>query len=484
MFSNKQSYYHFNPSNKNFYLLESFNSNISKNDLKQLFRKQRITFIWNNVELECVNSLRRVIIANIPTYSINNVDFFERSTQLETNESNEFYLYTRKRPIQNNEQIKLRLELLPLKQNFINEIIKNYLKEDFLNNYNIWLYNDRYILINKVNSIYHTDKEYPNLHFIKSTNVDEQIINNIIEHNLVIEFDVIHSKFENQLFLQGFTENLWLDVCSKYFSIYIETFDSNNLNVGIRTLNLPNEIIFIENYLITRIKRGQYLKFKAYININNGNFNSKHTPVCSVTYMPIPIDYINSIDENIDKINNIHWSLEQNIPENPTTFLFDIQSLEYETPENIMLYGLNELIELLDITNNIFKNMSVFTQNLDSVNNDFDRETISKKEKLLQEEHNFFIHYYNEKEIKFVLIKVGYTFCNWFQIRLLKLNNNIDYCGYQNPHPKLNEMIMYIRFKENMKIDEKINIFIEQVDNMIHDLQQIKSEYSEYINII
>jgi DNA-directed RNA polymerase subunit L len=477
MFSNKQSYYHFNPTDINNNILDNFDSKISKQQLNQLFRKQRITFIWKDVELECVNSLRRAIIANIPTYSIQNVDFFERSSQLETNESNEFYLYSRKRPIQNNEQIKLRLELLPIKQDFIKNIL-NILPKDFINEFDVWIKNERYILINKsVDNIYQTDKEYPHLNYIQ--NVNEQILKKIIEQNLVIEFDVIHSKYDGQLFLQGFSENIWFDVCSKYFSVYIETFDSKNLNVGLKSFEIPNEIIFIENYLVTRLKRGQYLKFKAYLHFDNGSFNSKHTPVCSVTYMPIPINYLKTIDNEIHNINNIHWSLEQNIPENPTTFLFDIQSLEYEVPENIMLYGINELTNLLNDTKNIFNNMLDFSEKLNPII-EFDRDTISKKDKLEQEQYHFFIHYINEFDIKFVLIKVGYTFCNWFQSRLLILDN-IEYCGYQNPHPKLNEMIMYIRFKNILNNRQKINLFIVNIDKMIKDLEKIKSEYHKII---
>jgi len=339
-FSLKKNYYHFNPSITNFDLLNEFNSNINKKQLENLFRKQKISFVWRDVELECVNALRRTIIANISTYSIGNVNFYERPSGAESSETNEFYLYSRKRPIQNNEQIKLRLELLPIKQNIIETILH---KIDFkkLKKYEliqIGYSNERTYIVKKLST-----GSYKFKHQVCQLN--EENLRKIIIDNLVIEFDTINSKNKKNLFIKGFADNLWLNVNTEYLDCFLETYDENLAYMKNDDLHFNNDDIFVENYLITRLKRGQYLKFRANILYNNGSFNSKHTPVCSVSYMPIPKYYLDKpdLENHIEELNNIHWSHEQDIDEEPRIFLFHLQSLEYETPEKIM-----ELVESND----------------------------------------------------------------------------------------------------------------------------------------
>jgi DNA-directed RNA polymerase alpha subunit len=432
-FSLKKNYYHFNPSIVNFNLLNEFDQNVSKKKLENLFRKQKISFVWRDVELECVNALRRTIIANISTYSIGNVHFYERPSGTESSDTNEFYLYSRKRPIQNNEQIKLRLELLPLKQNIIETIIdKINIKIRETKKYElIEIENDKTYIVKKS-----TTTTYKFKHQVLELN--EENLRKIIVDNLVIEFDTINSKNQKNLFIKGFADNLWLNVNTEYLDCFLETYDENLSFMKNDDLHFENTDIFVENYLITRLKRGQYLKFRANITYNNGSNHSKHTPVCSVSYMPIPNYYLEKPDlaNHIDELNNMHWSHEQDIPEEPRNFLFHLQSLEYETPEKIMELGFNNLIEILKNTKDIFEKMDIFIQS--NTDNEFDREILNVRS--LQEKDNFFIEYYNDTEIRFILINVGFTFIHWFQYLLLK-NNKIEYCGYQNPHPKIKEMI-------------------------------------------
>jgi len=468
-FSLKKNYYNFNPSIENFNSLDEMNEEVK---LENLFRKQKISFVWSNVELELVNSLRRTIIGNISTYSIDNVEFFERSSKSETNDSNEFYLYSRKRPIQNNEQIKLRLELLPIKQNF-NEIVKKKLYLDNEKTYEIYenKKNSKLYIIKKQNSIL-PEEYYEKIDITNPNNIHK--IEKCISDNLVIEFDILDSKSGDIPFIKKFTENLWLNVNTEYLKCYILifSFDETLKQIDEKIL-LENSDIFVENYLITRLKRGQYLKFKANISNNNGSFNSKHTPVCSVSYMIIPTPYLDKLNkENLQELNNIHWSQEQDISENPKHFLFHLQSLEHSTPEDIMELGFENLINILDTTKNIFVNMNEFITT--TPKNKFDRDLlIDKKE---QEKDNFFIEYYNDKEIRFILINVGFTFIHWFQYRMLQ-QEVIEFCGYQNPHPKIKEMICYIRFKENYI--NKIELFIAVIDEMKSDLNKYKLEFSK-----
>jgi len=466
-FSLKKNYYHFNPSIINFNLLNDFDANVSKKQLQNLFRKQKISFVWRDVELECVNALRRTIIANIQTYSIGNVNFYERPSGSESSETNEFYLYSRKRPIQNNEQIKLRLELLPLKQNIIETIMEKI--GQIIYNYElIQIENDRTYIVKKLTS---SLSSYKFKHKVLEFNYDN--LKKIIIDNLVIEFDTINSKNHKNLFIKGFADNLWLNVNTEYLDCFLETYDENLAFMKNDDLHFKNDDIFVENYLITRIKRGQYLKFRANISYNNGSNNSKYTPVCSVSYMPIPNYYLDKPDlaNHIDELNNIHWSHEQDIPEEPRNFLFHLQSLEYETPEKIMELGFDYLIQLLNETKLIFENMDIFIQS--KTEKEFDREILSVRNP--QEKDKFFIEYYNDTEIRFILLNVGFTFIHWFQYLLLK-NEDIEYCGYQNPHPKLKEMICYIRFKQNQP--NKINVFIETIDLMIAKIQNYKVEFN------
>lgn len=472
-FSNKKSFYYFNPTQSNFNRLNTFNEKINKKDLANMFKRQKITFVWKNVELELVNSLRRTIIANISTICIDNVEFFERSSQSETNETNEFYLYTKKRPVQNNEQIKLRLELLPIKQDIIGVII-----QDLINKMSI-------IKLYKSSDkrIYIVDKSV-NLpsNFELIENPDENDLRKTVFDNLVIEFDVIHSteKGTSKTFIQNFTENIWCDITSNYFKVHLDTYDELLNVVKSDKLVYDNDLIFDDTYLITRIKRGQYLKFKAYLNDGVGAINSKYTPVCSVSYLPIPKPYLDDIDGNIDNLNNIHWSLEQNIPENPKNFLITLQSLEYEQPENIFIYGLVKLNDILHHYINIFTNMNNYIKeyikdNGNPINND--RSTMSLTERMKQEEFNYFIEFMDGREIRFILLDKyysGYTFCNWFQSELLS-NSNIEFCGYQNPHPKIKEINMYIRFKSN--IDDYIQILIDIINNMKIKISEYQSEF-------
>jgi len=475
-FSNKKSYYFFNPTIDNYSLLDTFNDKIDKKLLNNLFKRQKITFVWKNVELEFVNSLRRAIIANIPTFSIDRVDFFERSSQSETNETNEFYLFTRKRPVQNNEQIKLRLDLIPVKQDYIKNVLPIFKRNlNFIN------------LIQKENDIskriYITEKDVvPKFTYSKIdiSTISDDILTKVIIDNLVIEFDVINSlnHKNNSLFLQGFTNNIWLNVCSDYFSVKLELFDENLKEIKSELLKLPNDLLFDDNYLITRIKRGQYLKFKAYLNKGDGSINSKYTSVCSVSYLPIPNVYLDDIDNNISEINNIHWSLEQEIPEDPENFLITLQSLEYETPENIFIQGFDNLQIILQHTKEIFNKMNRFIEIKNQNSLTFERSTMSLNSRLEQEKDSYFIEFLNDTEIRFILLDIGYTFCNWFQNRLL-LNDKVEFCGYQNPHPKIKEMNMYIRFKENSQ--NKVQLFIETIDIMINRINEYKIEFSNIL---
>lgn len=471
-FSNKKSFYYFNPTQSNFNTLNIYNENISKTDLANLFKRQKITFVWNNVELELVNSLRRTIIANISTICIDNVEFFERSSQSETNETNEFYLFTKKRPVQNNEQIKLRLELLPIKQDIIDVI-----KTDLLNKMSIiklYRSSDKriYIVDNSVNLP-------SNFELIEKP--DQNDLRKTVFDNLVIEFDVIHSteKGTSKTFLQNFTENIWCDITSNYFKIHLDTFDELLNVVKSDKFVYDNDLIFDDTYLVTRIKRGQYLKFKAYLNDGVGAINSKYTPVCSVSYLPIPNTYLHDIDSNINSINNIHWSLEQDIPDNPKNFLITLQSLEYEQPENIFIYGLGKLNDILDHYISILTNMNSYIKEVGNpINND--RSTMSLTERMKQEEFNYFIEFMNKHEIRFIFLDKyysGYTFCNWFQSELL-LNSNIEFCGYQNPHPKIKEINMYIRFKPNMEVN--IQILIDTIVNMRDKISNYQSKFENF----
>lgn len=75
--------------------------------------KEKISFTWSNVNVAFVNTLRRIIISEIPTYVLGEFKFYDYKNMV----SNCQHLEMAKlQPVMHNEQLSLALELIPISQ--------------------------------------------------------------------------------------------------------------------------------------------------------------------------------------------------------------------------------------------------------------------------------------------------------------------------------------------------------------------------------
>lgn len=84
----------------------------SRNTGDITWRSERITFEWHGAPLSLANGLRRALISDIPTRVLGEFTFFDFHVPNATS----YIDQTRARPVMHNEQLRLRLELVPISQ--------------------------------------------------------------------------------------------------------------------------------------------------------------------------------------------------------------------------------------------------------------------------------------------------------------------------------------------------------------------------------
>ncbi|MEM3442416.1 MAG: DNA-directed RNA polymerase subunit L [Candidatus Bathyarchaeia archaeon] len=68
-------------------------------------------------------------------------------------------------------------------------------------------------------------------------------------------------------------------------------------------------------------------------------------------------------------------------------------------------------------------------------------------------------------ELKMEVEGVGHTFCNLLQNKLLE-DENVDFAGYDIPHPLASNPIIYVRTKGNVKPEEALSDAIKRASEL------------------
>jgi DNA-directed RNA polymerase subunit L len=68
-------------------------------------------------------------------------------------------------------------------------------------------------------------------------------------------------------------------------------------------------------------------------------------------------------------------------------------------------------------------------------------------------------------ELKIEVEGIGHTICNLLQNRLLE-DENVDFAGYDVPHPLASNSIVYVRTKNDFKPEEALLKAIKKVREM------------------
>ncbi len=109
----------------------------------------------------------------------------------------------------------------------------------------------------------------------------------------------------------------------------VELLNSQNERIEIKDF-FPNEV------LITKLKKFQKIGFECELVSGTGLLNARHTPTCTTSFIYLP--------KNPD-YNNLSWKDELDYEKDkngdPVGYLFDVQSLGYWTPKQLILQGIS-----------------------------------------------------------------------------------------------------------------------------------------------
>lgn len=185
-----------------------------------ILKKEKITFIWSNINLQFANTFRRILISEIPTFVLGN--FFYHNFSIPNTAHNHLFEMSRLQPVMHNEQLSLILELIPINQELCNKIYGE----------------DKKIMVNYGYSI---EKEK-----LEARGVD------------------IKSNIQN--------------VYTSDLNVYV--VDQNEKIIEM----IPNSQFFVKKVLITKLKINQKMAFTCAPILGYGKENSKFTPVCSASF--------------------------------------------------------------------------------------------------------------------------------------------------------------------------------------------------------
>lgn len=99
---------------KNFYYISIIDSESPAGEKKVLLNKEKISFVWSNINLHIANTYRRILISEIPTFVLGN--FRSHNFPIPGTSSSHLFEMSRLQPVMHNEQLSLVLELIPINQ--------------------------------------------------------------------------------------------------------------------------------------------------------------------------------------------------------------------------------------------------------------------------------------------------------------------------------------------------------------------------------
>jgi len=225
----------------------------------------------------------------------------------------------------------------------------------------------------------------------------------------------------------------------------------------------PN-MVSNNNILITRLRSGEYLHFKAKVVKKNGKYNAAFNPVSLATFSFITDK--TKIDKNTSILDKERLYYTDKTGD-PNAIKFELEPInKYITPKYLINKALEILINKLNDLVILIKGNEINVDKYNDLDNTYEYSIINEDDTLGNVIQSFI---YN----KFVRNKE-------------KILDNIEcsYCGYICPHPLKNILNIRITLpnQNNIKI---FNDFLEyNCMSLITNLQSIKTEWNNFIKNI
>jgi len=223
----------------------------------------------------------------------------------------------------------------------------------------------------------------------------------------------------------------------------------------------PPNPISKDNILITRLRTGEQLHFKAQLVKKTGRFNSSFNPVslCNFSYIQDPVE-----SSKKDSILDKERAYYKNKFGDPTAFLMDIEHINKNVaPKYLVNKSLEIIIDKLNnLRNNLIKDDIIQVKQFQEIENTYE----------------FFID--NEDD---TLGNIIQSIIHSNYIRDKKKFNEItcSYIGYICPHPLKSLLVIRITLEDVANKKAFIN-FLELNCKMIIDyLTSIKSTWNKFV---
>jgi DNA-directed RNA polymerase subunit L len=239
---------------------------------------------------------------------------------------------------------------------------------------------------------------------------------------------------------------------SIYVSDFVCTENENKI--------IDNSIIFkYPNILFAKLKNSKFLSFECKITKNNAYYGGSFFSPVSICLYTFKVDdkKVDEITKEMDESQkktffsqDIERIYKKNDLGEPSVYQFQIESIGFYDPKNILLLGINSLKERLN-------NLKIELRNKKS-----------KKISLLDNDEypdffEFLIDHENETIGNLLSTYITY-------------DPNVFYCGYVIEHPLKNNIIFKIKLKTNNNLDNSIKIIEDMIIYLISLLDKILSE--------
>lgn len=241
------------------------------------------------------------------------------------------------------------------------------------------------------------------------------------------------------------------------------TAKRNEIDINKKELSeifYPN-MISKDHILITRLRNGEYLHFKANVVKKNGKYNASFNPVSLATFSYIIDKTKITKDTNILDKERAYYTDETG---DPNAVKFELEPInKYITPKYLINKAIEVLIEKLNNIITLIKTNEIILIKYRDLENTFEY-TINNEDDTLGYVIQSYIHdiFIRKKE---------------------KIQDNIEcsYCGYICPHPLKN--ILNIRITLPNQTNEKIfNDFLEyNCLSLVNKLHTIKTDWNIFI---
>ena len=240
-------------------------------------------------------------------------------------------------------------------------------------------------------------------------------------------------------------------------SIYVSDFVCTDIS---KNKVIDNNIIFkYPAILFGKLKNNQEVSFEAKLIKNNSEKGgAQFTPVSTCIYtFKINNDESNKIMKDMSedekksfKLQDIERVYEKNKSGNPNVYQFSIESIGFYDPKDILVKGLELLIDRL---NNL---KMEFTNNK------------SKKinQVILQENPDFFTFLIDDENDTIGNLLSSYV----------AYNENVFYCGYMIEHPLKKNITIRIRLNNNNTLENVVSLICENIDYINNLLNTIMNE--------